>query len=360
MQEMSKRVNMTSDGLALSPAEYADLLVQLAASGDLNPDNYGAGGSVEKFERAMADALGKEAAVVMPTGTMGNLLAVQFLAGHNKKVVCQQESHLFNDCGDCGPNLAGLQLLPVGKSATFTTVDVDAAINRANNGKVEAPIGVISIESPVRRLDGEMFEQSALQEVIKQARSNGVRLHLDGARLPVVAACTGNSMRALAAPFDTVYVSLYKCFNSLSGAIVAGDQEVMHHLRHWRRRNGGGMAQLWPIAGVAHHYLDNVVEGLEHSFEIARDFFLLLDQDPRFSLAPIANGSSVSRINLVGADIQSANAFWQHLKTLGVYLPGADGDPVGFTTKVNASWQRTNASELFETFQKSAKAANLG
>ncbi len=354
MKTPTKRVNMTSDGLALSPAEYADLLVELAQSGKLNKDDYGHGGSVEEFERAMANELGKEAAVVMPTGTMANLLAIEYLAGRKRKVVVQQESHMFNDCGDCGPGLANLQLTALGKGATFSKADVQSVIDRADRGKVAAPLGVVSVETPVRRLDGEMFDIAALDEVVQLARANNVRLHLDGARLPVVAACSGRSMCEIAAPFDTVYVSLYKCFNSLSGAIIAGDKKGMEQLRQWRRRNGGGMAQLWPIAAVAHHYLDNVVGKLEEAFAISKSFFALLEQDNRFEIQPVLNGSSVFRIVLSGADQKKTASFREHLETLSVFLPAADAGTARFTIKVNASWRRSNGEAIFSAFRQAA------
>ena len=350
---------MTSDGLALSPADYVKLLGELSDKGDLAADNYGIGGSVTQLEEAMADLLGKEAAILMPTGTMANLLAVQYLVTGAQKIVVQHESHLYNDCGDCAASLAGLQLVPLGKRATFTTVQVEAVLERIKNGKADAPLGVISIESPVRRLDGEMFDPATLNEIIVLARRDNIRLHLDGARLPVVAAYTGQSMQSLSAPYDTVYVSMYKCFNSLSGGLLAGERAVIERISHWRRRNGGGMAQLWPIAAVALHYLPGVVERLREAVEISDDFFALLEVDDRFRHIPVPGGTSVSRIEISGGDHKSCERFRNQLLAQSIRLPLPDGSPIGFTIKVNESWRHTTPEKLFTAMQNAATSAGV-
>lgn len=359
MNATHRPVNMTSDGVALSPREYAELLVELSQSGQLEADSYGAGGSVASLERAMADELGKQAAVVMPTGTLANLLAVEYLAGRSPKVAVQAHSHIYNDCGDCAPRLAGLQLLPLGDTATFGAGELRRELDRAADGKVLAPIGAVSVETPVRRLDGEMFEESALQSVIELARDAGLGLHLDGARLPVVAAYTGRDMADFAAAFDTVYVSLYKCFNSLSGGILAGDEEVIGRLRHWRRRNGGGMAQLWPIAAVAHRFLPGVVERLTEARQISETFFARLRDDQRFEHHRVENGTTVSRLSLRHSGPAEHQVFSDALGALGVRLPAVETDPPGFVIKVNESWRQMTADGLFAAFDR-AHAAVAG
>jgi threonine aldolase len=359
MFRADRAINMTSDGLALSPAEYARLLGQLSEKDALEADSYCVGGSVACLERDIARILGKEAALVLPTGTMANLLAVQYLAGAERKVIVQRESHIYNDCGDCASALAGLQLVPLGRRAELGSDDIKREIVRAGAGKVDAPVGVLSIESPVRRLDGEMCRFSHLQEITHLARQNGLRLHLDGARLPVAAACSGVAMRDYAALFDTVYVSLYKCFNSLSGGILAGDRELVESLRHWRRRGGGGMAQYWPIASVALHYLPGVVERLAGAIGISEAFFETLAGDPHFEHVPVKSGSSVSRIRVPGADVASLALLRKELRGRGVLLPAPEEASPEFVIKVNESWRQGSAAQLFAAFQDAARVAGI-
>jgi len=356
MNQTRPITNMTSDGLGLSPQQYSELLLRLSADGQLHADAYGDGGSVEAHELEMENLLGKEAAVVMPTGTMANLLAVEYLAGRASKVIVQSKSHLFNDCGDCAAKLAGLQLLPLGEGASFDIGNVQAEIDRASDGKVRAPIGVLSIETPVRRLNGEMFDFETMRSVVRVARDNNIMLHLDGARLPVVEAYTGHGMDSMAALFDTVYVSLYKCFNSLNGGILAGDGDLIDRVFHWRRRNGGGMAQLWPIAAVARYFLPGVVGRLEDAKGISEEFFGLLQADTRFEHSVFTNGSTVSRVALVDADPSMHEVFRAELMSRSVHLPTVDGNAPGFTIKVNESWRYTTPDGLYSAFSQAAGA----
>lgn len=125
------------------------------------PDNYSIGGCVEELEIKFAKLLGKETAVFMPTGTLANHLAIRSLSGNNKRVIVQQESHVYNDTGDGTQVLSNLNLIPVGTNkASFTVEEVDSVVKKSESGRVAAKVGVISIESPVRRKQGEVLSMS--------------------------------------------------------------------------------------------------------------------------------------------------------------------------------------------------------
>jgi threonine aldolase len=345
------RVTMSSDTLDLTPAEYASLLTDLAKDDPYGTDSYGSGGIVAALEARMAETLGKPAAVIMPTGTMSNLLAVQFLAGKSRKAIVQMESHLYNDCGDCAQSLAGINLVPLGNSATFDVAAISRVIERINDGKVAAPIGVISIESPVRRLDGEMFDFNTMQAVCKFARERNIRLHLDGARLFVGSVYSGHEPGDFTSMFDTVYVSLYKNYNTLSGAILAGPVEIIDQLRHWRRRNGGGLAQWWPVAAVALHYHDGLTERLRSAADDAEQFYDRLQANDNFSVQEVANGSSVRYLSCPGKELAFLHEFRSKLKQHNVDLPKPDSKRLHFALKTNESWLRSDPQKLADEFE---------
>ena len=229
-------VRLYGDGLALEPGEYASELARLAAAGETEPDNYSLGGCVEELEREMAKRLGKERAVFFATGTLANQIAVRVLAGEKRRVLVQEESHLYNDSGDCCQNLSQLHLIGLAPGeATFSLEQVQTEIERAASGRVLAPIGAISIESPVRRLWGRAFDYDEMARISAYAREQGIGMHLDGARVFLAEPYTGVAPAEYAALFDTVYVSLWKYFNAASGAILAGPAELLDGLYHQRR-----------------------------------------------------------------------------------------------------------------------------
>src|SRR5579871_691651 len=128
--EPGGRVTATGDGIAHSPADYVSLLEKL--SGGVHADSYSLGGVVAQLEEKVAAALGKETAVWLPTGTLANHLAVRLLAGDRRRVMMQQESHLYNDCGDCCETLSSLTIIPLAPGqATFTLEEVQREAERA-------------------------------------------------------------------------------------------------------------------------------------------------------------------------------------------------------------------------------------
>ena len=269
---MDRTVHFRSDGLALSPAEYARLLVQLAEERGIAADEFSREGVIVELEQRMAALLGKEMALFLPSGTLANHLALRLLATRGRRVLVQRESHIYNDTGDCAQELSGLTLIPLApQRATFTLAEVEAEIARLPEARVSTPIGVISIESPVRRLQGEVFDFAEMQRIAAFARERRIGLHLDGARIFLASAYTGITPASYAALFDTVYVSLYKYFNAAAGAVLAGPQELIDNLYHQRRMFGGSLRQAWPYAAVALHYLDGFGERFEQRRRGCRD-----------------------------------------------------------------------------------------
>jgi threonine aldolase len=339
-------VDLTGDGVPLSPAQYAALLGDLAKAPGVEPDEYSRGGAVAALETQFAALLGKEAAVFMPTGTLANHLAVRALAGERRRVVVQETSHLYNDSGDCAQQLSQLTLVPLRPGeATFRWEDVEAALERASTARVPLGIGAISIESPVRRLHHAAFEYDEMARISSRARERGIPLHLDGARLFVAAAYSRRSPADYGALFDTVYVSLWKCFNSASGAILAGPRRVLGEIHHVRRMFGGALWGAWPHAAVARHFAEGYLARLRDAVAVAEELLARLAKDPAFMVRRVANGTSGVRIDVAASDLEG---FRGRLRERGVTLPPPDAS--GFWLRVNETLRGASAAELAAAF----------
>jgi len=205
----SKRVVLFGDGLSLSPAEYAALIAKIAAQDQFRRDTYLADSAVQDLEKRMAALLNKERAIFLPTGTLANHLACRLLAGEHRKVLVQEASHLYRDEGDCAQLLSGLNLVPLAPGrATITADELAKAVEQAEGPPYPAPVGAISIESPVRRTDGRVFDFEQMRKICAIAGTQQIGTHLDGARMFLASAYTGIAPAQYAALFDTVYVSL--------------------------------------------------------------------------------------------------------------------------------------------------------
>jgi threonine aldolase len=257
VEQLQRLVKLWGDGQSLTPPEYAHFLSQILSSREIEPDYYSNGGVVEELEGRMARILGKERAVFMATGTLANHLGVRIQAGTRTRVLLQKESHLYNDSGDCAQVLSNLNLIPMESTdGTFSLEAVQGAIGRADRGRVRTGVGVISIESPIRRLLGKLFEYDELKRICAYARSEGIATHMDGARLFMASGYTGISPAEYASHFDTVYVSMWKYFAAPSGAILAGPSALLDDLYNPRRMFGGALPEAWPLAAMALHFLD--------------------------------------------------------------------------------------------------------
>jgi threonine aldolase len=333
-------VRASGDGIEHTPAEYAALLQKLSAT--IEPDEYSRGGVVAKLEQSVAAALGKETAVWVSTGTLANHLAVRLLAGDRRRVLVQQESHLYNDCGDCCQTLSGLNLIPLAAGkATFTVEDLEREASRGASGRVSVPIGAIQIESPVRRKMGETFDFAEMKRVSQWARERKIGLHLDGARIFLASAYTGVSVREYAALFDTVYISMYKYFNAASGAVLAGPRSLLENLFHPRRMFGNGLPQVWPFAAVGLHFFDGFPERYAQAVAASEKVIAALKTDPRFEVTRVANGTNILLLRVKGID---AEAFQRKAAAAGFVLqPPRDGQ---FHIQVNETWLRASPQDI--------------
>ena len=343
-----RTVRLSGDGLGLTLLQYSRLLARLAEERRIGSDSYSIGGVVEELETEFARLLGKERAVFMPTGTLANSIAVRTLAGGPSRVIVQQESHLYLDEGDCAQTLSNLNLVPLAAGrATFTADDVQHVIEDARTGRVASRVSVISIETPVRRRQGERFDPAELQKIVAIARRDGIRLHLDGARLFLQVAFTGEDIAETVRPFDTVYISLYKYFNAASGAILAGPRAMLDDMYHVRRMFGGGLNHVWPFAAVALHYLNGFGERYSRAVRLSQDLMAGLRRHGGFTIEPVAMGTNLFRLKVQTKD---AAAFRKRLAADGVLLSGPQGDT--FLIGINETLNRTTAADLTEMFTR--------
>jgi threonine aldolase len=344
-------VDFINDGIELTPREYANLLTKLVDEGKVSIDSYSKGGVVEELESKFANLLGKESAVFMPTGTLANHIAVRRLANNSRRIIVQERSHFYNDSGDCAQSLSGLNLIPTGESSVeFSVNDLKDVENKTRTGRVETQIGVIAIETPVRRMNDRMFKYEKIEPVREYALNSGIKMHLDGARLFVQSAHTKIEPAKYAGLFDTVYTSMYKCFNAPSGAILAGTKKFTESLYHERRMFGGGLPAVWPFAAIALHYADTFMSDYTKAWQNAQILFSLLNKEERFSISEFEGGSHIVRLDIKGKNLVRFKDSLRE-KNIQVNIP----DDKGLLLKINPTINRSNPKFLAESFIESIK-----
>ena len=338
------------DGEPKTPAGLVRSLADIESHGGLQADSYSLGGTVETLEQTVAQMLGKEAAAFMPTGTLANHLAIRKLCGTKPRAVVQEQSHLYNDTGDCVTQLSNINLVPLAKDQAFFGLDeLRLAVDRSETGRVVNPIGAVMIESPVRRQAGRIMPYDEMAEVTSFCAQRGIPTHLDGARLYMMAAATEISPETYAAMFDTAYVSLYKYFGAPYGGILAGTSEFIEGLYHDRRMFGGGLAAAYMSAALAL----KGVQGFEARFGAAMDqaaeLFERLNALPGIHVGRYENGSNIYPVEL-DARVDFGR-FASALKARWVFVYPGEGEPGRIHLTVNTTVLRQSNDDLFGAFE---------
>jgi threonine aldolase len=295
----SRAVYLAGDARVMTDMERMQLLMRLMEKYEKFADSYLAGGAVTELEHKMAEMLGKEDAVFMPTGTLANNLAVRVLCGEKRHALVQHESHLYLDEADSASLLSGINLVPLGPGKACPSFEeIEASINAAEHGPYPIAVGAISLESPVRRADGASVPYAMAERISVMARSKGIGMHLDGARLLLLSGTAGFDVKRYSSLFDTVYVSLYKYLGAPFGAVLAGSKAMMVRARELRHVYGGLIYHGWQAALPA---LD-ALPGFQQRFTEARTagerLFDGLQAAGGFVIKRVPDGSNITVVEV--------------------------------------------------------------
>jgi threonine aldolase len=257
----SRTVYTASDAPPVSPEDHIATLTAALARHPGKEDSYLHGGAVTELEQKVAAMLGKEDCAFLPTGTLANNLAVRILCGDHKHLITQADSHLYADESDAPSILSGITMQPIaaGKAAP-SLEEVTAAIQDAEHRAYPLKVGAISLESPVRRHDGESIPIASVEKICALAKSKGIGTHWDGARAFMLMGTPGYDIKATASHYDTVFVSLYKALHAPFGGMLAGPKAMIEQARDLRHICGGLIYHGWVAALPALDALDGLEE----------------------------------------------------------------------------------------------------
>jgi len=242
---------------------------QAMAEAPVGDDQYGEDPSVNRLQERIAELLGKEAALFVPSGTMANQIGLKILTQPGDDVVVGDEAHIvWHEAGAAAAN-SGVQFTVVGRGGLFTAADLRAAYKPPGH-IVFPPTTLVAIENTHNRGGGVVFPQAEAVAICETARELGLASYLDGARLFNAAAATGRSLAELAAPFDFVSVALSKGLGCPVGSLIAGRYAGIVRARRVRRMFGGAMRQSGILAAAGLYALDHNLSRLAEDHANAR------------------------------------------------------------------------------------------
>jgi threonine aldolase len=226
------------------------------AEAEVGDDVFGEDPTVNQLEARAAEILGKEAALFVPSGTMGNQTAIKAHTQPGQEIICDDRSHvilyemgmpaLFSGCLIRGvPTTDGILAWP----------DVAARMRHATDHFQGT--GLVVVENTHNMAGGTAYSLAAIEEIAQNSHAAGIKVHMDGARLFNAAAAKGYSVRDAVAPVDSVCVCLSKGLGAPVGSVLAGTTEFIGRSRRIRKALGGGMRQAGVIAAAARIALED-------------------------------------------------------------------------------------------------------
>jgi threonine aldolase len=239
------------------------------AAAEVGDEQRGEDPTVNALCARVADLLGQEDAVFLPSGTMANEIALLVHCRPGDEVLADRSAHILNSEGGAPAALAGAQVTPLpGVRGIFTAADVRAAIRAPSR---YAPVTrVVAIENTANFGGGSVWPLDVFAEVVAAARAGGCAVHLDGARLLNAAVAIGQPARAWAASCDSAWIDLSKGLGCPVGAVLAGSRDFIQAAWRWKQRIGGAMRQAGILAAAGLYALDHNVERLEEDHRAAR------------------------------------------------------------------------------------------
>jgi threonine aldolase len=216
---------------------------------EVGDDVYQEDPTVNRLESHAAEVLGKEAALFVPSGCMGNTIGIKLLTRHGEEVIAEARGHLLNYELSMAAWFSGCLVRPVAAPDGILTWDLIAPQVRPR-GPHWAATGCIELENTHNMAGGTVYPQDVFDDVCDRAHALGLRVHLDGARLFNAAAVLGRPVAELCAKADTVMVCLSKGLGAPVGSMLAGPAALMDDARLYRKRLGGGMRQAGILAAA--------------------------------------------------------------------------------------------------------------
>jgi len=307
---------------------------QAMGAAEVGDDVYGEDPTVNRLEKEAATVFGREAAIFVPTGTMGNQIAIRLHTEHGQEVICESRSHVLDWEMAMMASFAGCQARTVEGVRGVLTWE---KIRRAIGPKIyyRQPTGLVCLENTHNMAGGTVTSLEVLKEVWRGAKEVGLPVHLDGARVFNAATALGRSVAELTAGFDTVMFCLSKGLGAPVGSVLVGSAKAIERARVFRKALGGGMRQAGVIAAAGLIALSEMTKRLAEDHANARLLAESVANEAGAEIDLDAVETNIVIFSLRGEG--DAAAFCAALKRKGVLASAIGPHSVRFVTHYDVS-----------------------
>lgn len=306
-------------------------MLKAMGEAEVGDDVFGEDPTVNSLQELCAELTGHEAGLFVPTGTMGNEIAVAVHTRPGDEVILEESSHIFNYELAAMAVYAGVLARPLPSERGWLTLEqIQSAVHPSEY--YMARTGLISLENTHNMKGGAIYPQEEAERIIEYARREKIPVHLDGARVFNAAVALGKPVRELTKNYDSVMFCFSKGLGAPVGSILLGSQGFIEEARIVRKRLGGGMRQVGVLAAACLYALEHHVERLSEDHENAKLLADALSEFPGVRVIP-------PQTNIVIFELlaMTASEFTERLKRKGVLAIAVGEKKVRLVTHLDVS-----------------------
>lgn len=292
------------------------------AKAEVGDDVYGEDPTINRLEARAAEVLGKEAALFVPSGTMGNTIGIKLHTHHGQEVICDSRAHILNYELSMLAWFSGCVARPIATDDGILAWNAIRAEIRPL-GPHRAPTGLIEIENTQNLAGGTVYPVQTIAEICDGAHSMGLAVHMDGARIFNASVACGRPVNAIAAKADTVMFCLSKALGAPVGSMLVGTRDHIAAGRLYRKRLGGGMRQAGVLAAAGLIALEETPKRLPEDHANARFLAEGLANIPGIQLDPARVQTNILVFDVQGTGMP-APEISARLKERGVLINPVD------------------------------------
>ncbi len=342
----------------MNQAEYIDLrsdtvtkptqeMRAAMAEADVGDDVYGEDPTVNRLQARAADIFGKEAALFVPSGTMGNQIAIRVHTKPGQEVITEAASHIFNYEMAAMAAISGVIPRPVSAADGILSWQQIESLIRPKIYYV-AQTGLIALENTHNMAGGTAYTADQVSGICSQAHARGLPVHLDGARIFNAAVALRTDVRLLCRDCDSVMFCLSKGLAAPAGSLLLGDRKFIESARSVRKMLGGGMRQAGILAAAGLVALEKMTGRLAEDHDNARLLARLLSRLPRLITDEERVKTNIVIVRLTGSGLDSGELS-ARLRRRGVLVGIVDGVTVRLLTHLDVNREQIEkAAAIFE------------
>ena len=290
-----ERVDLRSDTVTQPTPPMREAMAAAVVGDDVLGDDP----TVIELQNRIAEMLGKEAALFVPSGTMSNAVAIKSQTKPGDEIVTHRKSHIYMYEAGGYAVLAGCSIsLVEGEMGQMSPEDVQRAIRKVAGSDSHYPeCTLICVEYTANVGGGSIYDQETLDAICEVAHKNDCRAHMDGARMFNAVVASGTNPARMVRDFDTISICLSKGLGAPIGSVLVGDAATIAEAHRWRKMFGGGMRQSGILAAAGLYALENNIDRLEEDHARARRLAEALDAMEAYSIDLGAVQSNMVYIN---------------------------------------------------------------